>query len=223
MGGRALKDISGQKFGRLLVIGRAEKPKCGRGAYWQCVCDCGARGAFSGYYLRTGHTRSCGCLQREVCRDMGTAGASHGLSNTPTYKTWVSMKSRCYVPSSPSFKNYGARGIIVCERWLSDFDAFFADMGARPNGRSLDRIDVNGNYEPLNCRWATSEEQVSNRRNTRFVVVDGIKMRAAELAKMCGMRPTTFSRRIDAGWSVHKAMTTPAKAPDHLEAINCAN
>ena len=159
----ARKDIAGQQFGRLTVI-RPYKFD-GRHWYWFCHCSCG-----SDYVLKSGYQRqiqSCGCLNREATVASNT---KHGGHDHPLYQTWSSMLNRCYNPKNKSYNYYGQRGIRVCDRWRfgengeHGFECFLADMGPRPAGNSLDRINSSGNYEKSNCRWATAREQSNNRR-----------------------------------------------------------
>lgn len=135
------------------------------------------------------------------------AMTKHGKAATPEYKSWEGMKSRCNSPTNRAYQNYGARGITVCERWTK-FENFFADMGPRPHGTSIDRIDVNGNYEPSNCRWATNLEQRRNKRNNRKLTFNGESLCITEWAQRTGLKRRTIEARLTYGWSVEDALTT---------------
>ena len=151
-------DLKGKKFGLLTVVQFERTPKQGK-IRWMCVCGCGNRKSILGQHLRSGKIISCGCLRKKL---------NHGYSRTKTYKAWQEAKSRCSNPKRGSFKDYGGRGITMCERWKSNFPSFLEDMGERPSGFSLERKDVNGNYEPGNCRWIPKVEQGLNKRNSVF-------------------------------------------------------
>lgn len=154
---------AGRRFGRWTVI-RLDTKHPSKIRRWICRCDCGEEKSVRGTHLRDGRSKSCGCLARDVNKG-NKYGRRHGLSNTPTWRSWISMNNRC---NDPSNKDYGGRGINVCERWhfanIRAFENFVEDMGLRPDGSSLDRINPDGGYNPDNCRWATSREQIRNRR-----------------------------------------------------------
>lgn len=159
------KEMLGQRFGKLTVIGEDCSSKKGL-AMWTCQCDCGnITKPVSGYNLRSGQTKSCGCL---ISESVSMAHKKHGKCNTKLYYVWRSMKNRCYYEKHKNYKNYGGRGITVCEEWKNNFEAFHSYVSQLPHfgeeGRSLDRIDNDGNYEPGNVRWATMKEQLANRR-----------------------------------------------------------
>lgn len=154
----------GDRFGRLTVVSRFENDRFGR-AQWLCVCDCGKEHVAAFFRMKSGHTKSCGCIKR--------GNVTHGMSDSKTYNSWLGMKQRCNYQGHAGYSRYGGRGISVCSRWDS-FENFLADMGERPDGMSIDRIDPNGNYEPGNCKWATIYEQQRNRRSNINVTIGGV-------------------------------------------------
>jgi hypothetical protein len=151
---------------------------------WECVCDCGATVVKSSNMLRTGHCKSCGCLNLDSARATHT---KHGMIASPEYIAWKDMKRRCLNPNTPNYKRYGGRGITVCSRWLQSFRSFYADMGKRPSTlHSLERIDNSGNYDPWNCKWATRLEQARNTRRNHWLEIDGRRQTMSEWAREIG-------------------------------------
>lgn len=193
-----IPDLIGQTFGRLTVFGRAPRRK--NHAYWLCRCACGREKEVYGSDLRHGKTKSCGCLARK-----------HGESKSPTYLSWVGMRRRCIREDRPHWGDYGGRGIRICDRWES-YENFVADMGERPAGCTLDRIDNDGDYEPSNCRWATPSEQSRNRRSNRPITVDGETRTIVEWSELSGVHRSTIWRRLKRGWAPREAVFAPLAA-----------
>lgn len=190
---KALVFAVGQRFGRLTVVGSA--PHGSRGRQWECRCDCGASVVRTSSALNGGRNRSCGCLKREAATaqaiKLGHASRTHGQSwlanQTATYRTWINLKRRCEDPLAVQYPRYGACGVTVCEAW-HNFETFFRDMGPRPAGRTIDRIDNTKGYEPGNCRWATTREQRVNQRRPRlFRDLDGNPLRFSDVAHHLAM------------------------------------
>ena len=208
------RDLAGVRFGRLAVVGRAANDGSGR-AVWSCLCDCGNLASVKSSSLVNAHTRSCGCLGREVRISNGVRvgrAQVHAFSKsamTPEYRTWEAMITRCHNPEVNSYANYGGRGIVVCPQWRESFEQFVLDMGARPAGCSIERIDNNGPYTPENCRWATRTEQANNRRNTRWITVNGETRTLSEWARITGLAWHTIYNRLVSGWSEDAAINTP--------------
>ena len=188
-------DLTGVRFGRLVVVGVGEPhiSPSRKQVTWVCRCDCGNIVTVQRGSLRAGNTASCGCLYT----DAGAKRRTSRYENRSEYVTWGLMKSRCTNPNNPEWKNYGARGISVCPQWGKSFSVFLADMGKKPSpSHSIDRIDVDGDYEPDNCRWATTYEQARNRRNNRIIELNGKTMVLADWAAKIGISPASLDERL---------------------------
>lgn len=201
-----LKDMAGQTFGRLTAIECVGRR--GRKALWRCHCSCGAIVDVVGYSLRLGDSKSCGCLKKELT---GNRARTHGMHKTTEWRVWVAMKDRCTNPKTPAWKDYGGRGITVCQEWLDSFAAFYRDMGPRPPNRTLDRLNNDKGYNPSNCAWRTQKEQHNNRRSNRHLTLNGRTMTMSQWAEEIGIEVRTLHARLKIGWSVEKALTQPLR------------
>lgn len=183
-------DIVGQKFGKLTAIKYVGKDKWSA-ALWKCVCECGEKTTARGTSLRTGRTKSCGCLHQP-----------HGLRYHPLYGVWLNMVQRCTNKDHTDYVDYGGRGITVCDRWMV-LENFIADMGSSfKKGLTLDRIDNDKGYWPDNCRWATMKEQSNNHRNNKYIEWNGKQYTIAELADKLGMNYSTIKNRVVRGYPI---------------------
>lgn len=199
------RDITDMRLNYLTAVSYAGSD--GRKSLWLIRCDCGKEFVMPASEFLKGKQKSCGCLRRKL---IGDAQAKHRLSGHPIYHVWRSMKQRCLSPTAQAWKNYGGRGIRVCDRWLTSFENFWEDMhpGYRP-GLSLDRIDVNGDYCPENCRWVTDKEQARNRRNTMFVETPAGRMPLTEASEKSGIGASTLQYRVDHGVQTSMLFTKP--------------
>lgn len=214
--GRA-RDLAGMRFGRLTVTHRADNDAEGR-AVWACLCDCGQQHCVKSAGLVRGETRSCGCLGRETRQQNGIKSGQaqvHAFSKSAMlceYRCWEAMIARCHSPIAKGYHRYGGRGITVCDAWRVSFEQFARDMGPRPAGHSIERINNNGPYAPDNCRWATRTEQANNRRTSRWVTANGQTMTIADWSRSTGLAWHTIHNRLQRGWDDSKAVNTPLKS-----------
>ena len=201
-----MKDLTGKKFGYLRVIKRVDvagRPK------WLCRCQCGKETVVGGGNLRGGITKSCGCYRRVIT---GNRARTHGKSHTPTYLAWNRMHRRCKDPRVIDYEHYGGRGIVVCERWHK-FENFLEDMGERPDGLTLERVNNDGNYEISNCRWATRMEQANNTRRNHIVDTPHGQITVAQIARMIGVTGSCIRRRIKRGLRGHEILAPSKRRP----------
>lgn len=206
----AIKDCTGQRFGRLLVVAFHGSPD--GNALWLCRCDCGSERVCHGTALRNGHTTSCGCLRTEhLNRIRRTTHFKHGLAGTPVARVWEAMIRRCEVPAANSYPGYGGRGITVCQRWRESLAAFSEDMGPRPPGATIEREDNDKGYEPGNCVWADATTQANNTRRSRRITHDGRTMTLAQWAREAGLDPSALRLRIKRGWPFARAIVEPLR------------
>jgi hypothetical protein len=206
-------DLAGKRFVRLVCIRDIGRDK-GGGVLWECQCDCGNKKNVRSGKLVNGHTRSCGCLQKDITREAHT---THSLcrengKRTKLYHVWDAMKQRCQNPRFTFYKDYGGRGIEVCGEWDSYIPFHnWATANGYQEGLTIERKDVNGNYEPDNCRWIPRPEQSRNRRNSHYITHKGISKTLTEWGHELGINPKVLGTRIKRGWSVERTLSTPIK------------
>lgn len=201
-----IQDLSGMRFGRWTAI---DGFVVNRKTFWNCLCDCGSQKAVAASSLKTGDSKSCGCLNIESIK---RRSRTHGMSKTTTYICWSSVIARCTRANADPLGLYFARGITVCDRWRNSFENFLEDMGERPGPEySIDRIDPRGNYEPSNCRWATKKLQARNRRTSKTITHNGRTLTIAEWAEVSGLKMQTLWKRIHDGIPFDVAISAPAK------------
>lgn len=208
-----LKDMTNHEFNGCTVLKRAENK--GKNVCWLCICKCGNEFIARATDIRTGNTKSCGCLNRELA---GNRARKHGNRNSRLYTIWNNMKMRCSNPSSISFKNYGGKGIKVCDEWFDTFESFYkwSINNGYHDSLTLDRIDSNGDYKPSNCRWATMKEQQNNRGNNNTLTYKNVQHTLAEWSDITGIPYDTLWTRIKRGWSVEKSLTQPLRGQKEL-------
>lgn len=200
----SFKDLTGQKFGMLTVVSSTGERKQDGAIIWNCICECGSLTTATTASLKNGHKQTCGnhCRKRNFIS-----------KETRLYRSWQNMKNRCYWEKDKSFANYGGRGIQVCPEWRDDFSVFrkWALSSGYQDNLTLDRIDVNGDYGPSNCRWATAKEQQNNKRNNRNLEFHGETHTATEWAEIIGIKRVTLFHRLYAGWSVEQTLSKPLR------------
>lgn len=210
-----LIDLTGQRFGRLTVLGKATSKKTAHNTYWLCRCDCGNIKEINGGNLKTGQATSCGCYRIQRIKE---SNSTHGKSKTRLYSVWLSMRERCNCETSDAYSFYGGRGIAICEEW-NDFSVFEKwalssgyDETAKTHVCTLDRIDYNKGYSPDNCRWVDSVVQSNNQRSNVLITFNGKTQTRAQWAREKGWRYELIRDRIDRyGWSVERALNEPPR------------
>ncbi len=225
--GKPRQDLTGQRFGRLVVESCDHYDSSARDSYWSCLCDCGKHTIVAGHSLRRGCTKSCGCYQRDVAREtlkqsprpVPAIRTVHGLRHTRLYGVWLSMKNRCYNEHSKCYHRYGGRGIGICDEWRSNFEAFYNwaiqtgyDENAPKGTCTLDRRDNDADYSPDNCRWRTQKQQCNNTAFNLYLEYNGERHTLSEWSQITGIGSSTIeSRLMRYKWSVEKALTTPVR------------
>jgi hypothetical protein len=209
-----IKDITGRRFGRLVVLRWLGPRREGAGSvstWWECKCDCGTIKEARGGPLKDGRTTSCGCYIKEL---LPTVRRTHGARSSPEYGIWTNMKTRCLNPNNPNYKYWGARGIRICQTWVDSFETFYSDMGPRPSPcHSIERRDNEGPYSAANCLWVEQLIQANNKSNNVNVTAFGRTMTVAQWAREVGaVDEFAIHKRLRRGWAPEEAITTPSRA-----------
>lgn len=208
-------DLTGQKYGYLLAIKRVGTSKDGR-PLWLFNCKCGNKPIINSKDVRSGHSKSCGCLAKELLTKRNLKhGQAFRHKASPEYRSWLGMRTRILDPTYHYYEHYKKRGIKICERWLNTedgFSNFLKDMGKRPIGTSLDRENNEGNYEPGNCRWATHKQQMNNTSFNKLITFNGETLNQTQWAEKLKLpNSNIILKRLKRGWSLEKTLTTPLK------------
>lgn len=203
------QNLTGQKFGQLSVLSFDHKDEKSRKKFWKCQCDCGNTVIVYQNHLKSGHTKSCGCLHSRQDINVKHGCCRRKIPKERIYKIWIGIKSRCLNNNNQAFSKYGERGITVCDEWL-DFTTFkqWALNNGYADDLSIDRIDVNGDYCPENCRWVNETVQANNRRTSSYLTLDKETHTKAEWEKIMGLPKGIINQRINAGWTIQQAITT---------------
>lgn len=204
--GTRAHDLSGHVFGRLTVTSTMEL-RARRRTYWLCICTCGETKWVISDALKSGGTRSCGCLNDEVRREV-VHGCDRATEQSPEYIAWHSMKQRCLNPTNDRYHRYGGRGIKICRAWIDDFRAFLSDMGRRPSGTTIERRDNDGGYCKDNCKWATNHEQSRNTSRNRMISFRDETLCVEDWRRRLGMSHATIHYRLN-NWPIERALTEP--------------
>lgn len=201
-----IKDLSGQKFGKLNVLKFNNINRKNRHAVWLCICDCGSEILVESSRLTSGNTKSCGCLKAELNK---SRALKHGHYNERLYKIWFDMKRRCYNKERKAYKYYGAKGITVCKEWLNNYNSFhdWALSHGYNNNLTLERIDFNGNYCPENCKWISQKEQTQNSSHNHFIKFNNKTLTITQWSKEIGIAPKTIRERLNKGWATNKVLS----------------
>lgn len=202
----AFLDLTGHTYGRLTVVSYVSR----KPTKWSCRCSCGNTSVATTINLRSGNTTSCGCVHRERC---SVASRTHGQTGSTEYRTWSHMIARCYNPRDTDFKDYGARGITVCDEWHYSFEAFYRDMGPKPSPRhSIERVDNNSGYFAKNCIWGSPIQQANNQRQTIRLTLNGETRSLCDWARKIGVPRDRLYGRICLGWPTERVLTEPVRA-----------